>query len=63
MMGILWEQEIVAPGAVVGRLTPRAAQHLGLPPGLVVAQGGADAFIGMVGLGVLNDGGKYAHAD
>eukprot|EP00873_Tetraselmis_striata_P012159 jgi/Tetstr1/432423/TSEL_000186.t1 len=53
---VKWPQEIVAPGEEVGKLTPAAAEHLGLPAGLTVAQGGADAFIGMVGLGVLNDG-------
>jgi ribulokinase/ribulose-phosphate 3-epimerase len=48
-----WPQEVLPLGAVVGGLTPAAAAHLGLPAGLPVAQGGADAFIGMVGLGVL----------
>jgi len=33
-----------------------AAAHLGLPEGLLVAQGGSDAFIGMVGLGVVKAG-------
>jgi ribulose kinase len=33
-----------------------AAAHLGLPEGLLVAQGGSDAFIGMVGLGVVEAG-------
>ena len=43
-------------GAVVGGLTAAAAAHLVLPQGLPVAQGGADAFVGMVGLGVLEAG-------
>jgi ribulose kinase len=30
-------------GELVGGLTSEAAQHLGLPEGLPVAQGGADA--------------------
>jgi sugar (pentulose or hexulose) kinase len=34
----------------------RAAAHLGLPVGLPVAQGGADAFIGCIGLGVIAPG-------
>jgi ribulokinase len=51
-----WPQEIVAPGDVVGGLTPAAAAHLGLPDDLPVVQGGADAFIGMVGLGVAEPG-------
>jgi sugar (pentulose or hexulose) kinase len=37
-------------------LPPRAAAHLGLPAGLPVAQGGADAFIGVIGLGVIAPG-------
>ena len=41
-------------GATVGGLTVSAAQHLGLPVGVPVAQGGADAFVGMLGLGVVN---------
>jgi ribulose kinase len=51
-----WPSQALAPGALVGGLTPAAAAHLGLPPGLRVAQGGADAFIGMLGLGVLRSG-------
>mmetsp|Transcript_6023 Transcript_6023/g.14591 ORF Transcript_6023/g.14591 Transcript_6023/m.14591 type:complete len:742 (-) Transcript_6023:127-2352(-) len=51
-----WPKEVLAPGEPVGGLTQRAAEHLGLPAGLLVAQGGADAMIGMVGLGVVNDG-------
>lgn len=43
-------------GEIVGSLTPQAAADLGLPEGLPVAQGGADAFIGMLGLGVINPG-------
>jgi sugar (pentulose or hexulose) kinase len=35
---------------------PRAAAHLGLREGLPVAQGGADAFIGCIGLGVIAPG-------
>jgi ribulose kinase len=51
-----WPQTVVAPGGIVGALTPAAAAHLGLPPGLPVAQGGSDAFIGMIGLGVVRPG-------
>jgi ribulose kinase len=47
-----WPSVMVAPGSPIGAgLTPDAASALGLPPGLLVAQGGADAFIGMLGLG------------
>ncbi|MCC7273543.1 MAG: carbohydrate kinase [Alphaproteobacteria bacterium] len=51
-----WPQEVVRLGEVVGGLTARAADHLGLPAGLPVAQGGADAFIAMIGLGVVRPG-------
>ncbi|EEW24738.1 FGGY-family carbohydrate kinase [Rhodobacter ferrooxidans] len=51
-----WPTEIVEPGKVIGPLTDRAAAHLGLLPGTPVVQGGADAFIGMIGLGVTQPG-------
>ncbi|MEO1688637.1 MAG: FGGY-family carbohydrate kinase, partial [Pseudomonadota bacterium] len=51
-----WPQEILAPGAPLGGLTGAASAHLGLPAGLPVIQGGADAFIGMIGLGVSEPG-------
>ena len=51
-----WPAEVLDLGQVVGGLTGRAARHLGLPKGLAVVQGGADAFIGMVGLGVVRPG-------
>lgn len=51
-----WPKEVVALGDVIGGLTPRAAEHLGLPVGLPVAQGGADAYIAMIGLGVTKPG-------
>jgi FGGY-family pentulose kinase len=51
-----WPRDIVAPGHVIDGLTSAAAAHLGLRPGLPVVQGGADAFIGMVGLGVTEPG-------
>jgi ribulokinase len=43
-------------GAVAGTLTAPAAAELGLPEGLPVAEGGADAFVAMVGLDVLTPG-------
>ena len=51
-----WPQEVLKLGDIVGGLTKEAAAHLGLPVGLPVAQGGADAFVGMIGLGVIRPG-------
>jgi ribulokinase len=51
-----WPAEVVAPGAVIGTLTQAAAAHLGLPPSVKLVQGGADAQIGIVGLGVARPG-------
>lgn len=48
--------EVLPLGAVIGGLTAAAAAHVGLPKGLPVAQGGADAFIAMVGLGAVRPG-------
>jgi len=43
-------------GETVGALRPDVAQELGLKAGIPVAQGGADAFIAMIGLDVLEPG-------
>ncbi len=51
-----WPQPILASGEVIGGLTREAAEHLGLPFDLPVVQGGSDAFIGMIGLGVTKPG-------
>ena len=51
-----WPSEVLDLGQLVGGLRKRAAEHLGLPRELPVVQGGADAFIGMVGLGVVRPG-------
>jgi ribulokinase len=51
-----WPTEVVAPGQQIGPLTEGAAAHLGLRAGMPVVQGGADAFIGMIGLGVTQPG-------
>jgi len=51
-----WPAEVVAPGQQIGPLTDQAAAHLGLRAGTPVVQGGADAFIGMIGLGVTQPG-------
>ena len=51
-----WPSRVVAPGEVVGTLTIRAASELRLPATVKVVQGGADALIGMIGLGVAQPG-------
>lgn len=51
-----WPSEVLAPGEVIGPLTAAAAGHLGLTQKTVVVQGGADALIGMIGLGVNRPG-------
>lgn len=48
--------EIVPMGQVIGPLTIQAAEHLGLPQSTPVVQGGADAFVAMVGLAVVQPG-------
>lgn len=56
--GILdkWPPRVAAPGEVVGTLTGAAAEALGLSQSVKVVQGGADALIGMIGLGVAQPG-------
>ncbi len=51
-----WPAEVLAPGAAIGPLTARAADHLGLAETVLVVQGGADALIGMIGLAVSRPG-------
>jgi ribulokinase len=51
-----WPSRIAAPGEVIGTLTAKAASELGLPQSVKVVQGGADALIGMIGLGVAQPG-------
>ena len=51
-----WPGEVLAPGAVIGPLSARAGDHLGLPESVLVVQGGADALIGMIGLAVARPG-------
>lgn len=47
---------ILDMGAMAGKLLPAVAEELGLPPGIPVAEGGADAFVAMIGLNVLQPG-------
>lgn len=49
-------QRILDMGQTAGTLLPDVAQELGLLPGLPVAEGGADAFVAMIGLNVLQPG-------
>lgn len=51
-----WPEAIVPLGRGTGRLTPEAARALGLRPGTPVAQGGIDAYLGMLGLGATQSG-------
>ena len=51
-----WPARVVPPGDVIGTLTSAAANELGLPQSVKVVQGGADALIGMIGLGVARPG-------
>jgi ribulokinase len=47
---------VVDMGDTLGVLTAEAAEALGLPAGTPVAEGGADAFVGQVGLDVVAPG-------
>ncbi|MEM9012353.1 MAG: FGGY-family carbohydrate kinase [Pseudomonadota bacterium] len=51
-----WPQPFIPPGGIVGGLTGAAAEHLDLRPDTPVVQGGADALIGVIGLGVTEPG-------
>lgn len=51
-----WPQRVVPPGGVVGNLSAKAAAELGLSATVKLVQGGADALIGMIGLGVAKPG-------
>ncbi|WP_165226636.1 FGGY-family carbohydrate kinase [Aquisphaera insulae] len=51
-----WPAEIVPLGKGDDKLSAGAAAELGLEPGTPVAQGGIDAYLGMLGLGATNDG-------
>ncbi len=48
--------DILRIGELVGSLSQTAALQLGLPAGIPVATGGGDAFIGLLGLGVVEPG-------
>lgn len=48
--------KVLDMGTVVGGLSKKAAEELGLPHGIPVAEGGADSMVGTVGLNVLAPG-------
>ncbi len=48
--------DLVRPGEVVGSLAPRAAEALGLSPGIPVVAGGMDQCAGAVGVGNVRPG-------
>jgi len=48
--------DVLRLGEIVGGLSSSAAWQLGLPVGIPVAMGGGDAFVGMLGLGVVEPG-------
>ncbi len=49
-------QDVLRVGEIVGALSAPAAQALGLRPGIPVATSGGDAFVGLLGLGVVRPG-------
>ncbi len=51
-----WPARIVPLGKGAARLSEQAARDLRLPAGIPVAQGGIDAYLGMLGLGATQDG-------
>jgi FGGY-family pentulose kinase len=51
-----WPRQIVPLGGGQSRLSGKAAAELGLRAGIPVAQGGIDAYLGMLGLGAVNAG-------
>jgi len=48
--------DVLPLGKIVGGLSAQAAEALGLPAGIPVAAGGGDAFVGILGLGVVKPG-------
>lgn len=51
-----WPKHIVPLGRGEGVLCKKAASHLGLIAGTPVAQGGIDAYLGMLGMGATSSG-------
>jgi ribulokinase len=53
---VKWPDEVLPIGAPVGTLSREAAGELGLGADVVVAQGGIDAYLSMIGVGVVDPG-------
>jgi FGGY-family pentulose kinase len=51
-----WPAQIISLGHGNNTLSKPAAGQLGLPAGIPVAQGGIDAYLGMLGMGATRDG-------
>jgi FGGY-family pentulose kinase len=51
-----WPTEVVPLGKGEGKLSAGVASELGLRPGTPVAQGGIDAYLGMLGMGAVGPG-------
>ena len=51
-----YPQEILELGKPVGKIKPDVAGHTGLSKNTLVVQGGADAYIGVLGLGAVKPG-------
>jgi len=49
-------ERVVSMGELVGGLTEAAAKELGLTAGIPVGEGGADAFVGVIGLNAVQPG-------
>lgn len=51
-----WPGSVVAAGDFIGTLSKKAADELGLSTSVKVVQGGVDALVGIIGLGVAKPG-------
>ncbi|HUT74598.1 MAG TPA: FGGY-family carbohydrate kinase [Armatimonadota bacterium] len=51
-----WPQDVLALGERAGELTKTVAADLGLPAGIPVAEGGIDAYTGMLGMATVKPG-------
>ena len=49
-------ENILKLGDIAGKLTKTAAEALGLEPGIIVAEGGCDAYVGILGLNATKPG-------